>query len=126
MIILRCYFCHRRFNVRWVTLDRLALIPHAVACTRCGALPSASPRNLIHYDYGYARGDARQYAGVRFIAAERLAQPGYAAAEAGGEIRCDSGAGARNLAFASHRSKAEIPPTRKINIRKATMPLSSW
>jgi len=47
-VILRCYFCHRRFTVHSVTLDRLALIPHAVECARCGALPSASPRNLIH------------------------------------------------------------------------------
>src|ERR1041384_4075855 len=75
---LALLFSPQTLQRRWVTLDRLALMPHAVACVRCGAPPSASPRNLMHmiYDYGYARGDTRQHAGVRFIAAEqRLGRP---------------------------------------------------
>ncbi|HTM09572.1 MAG TPA: hypothetical protein VL754_14400 [Verrucomicrobiae bacterium] len=46
-VVLRCYGCRRRFAVRRVTVDRLALTPH-VPCIHCSAQPSSSPRMQIH------------------------------------------------------------------------------
>lgn len=46
-VVLRCFSCSRRFAVRKVTLDRLALASQ-VPCLHCGADPAGSPMKQVH------------------------------------------------------------------------------
>ncbi|HTM09847.1 MAG TPA: hypothetical protein VL754_15790 [Verrucomicrobiae bacterium] len=41
-VVLRCRACQRRFAVKRVTLDRLALAPQVLHCVFCGAQPHLS------------------------------------------------------------------------------------
>jgi hypothetical protein len=41
-VILRCRACQRRFAVRSVPIDRLALAPQVMHCAFCGAQPHLS------------------------------------------------------------------------------------
>lgn len=42
-VVLRCRACQRRFAVKCVPLDRLALAPQVLHCVFCGAQPHLSP-----------------------------------------------------------------------------------
>jgi hypothetical protein len=49
-VVLRCRACQRRFAIKRVPIDRLALAPQVMHCTFCGAQPHLSPdgRELHH------------------------------------------------------------------------------
>ena len=42
-VMLRCRSCQRRFAVKHVPLDRLALAPQVMHCVFCGAQPQLTP-----------------------------------------------------------------------------------
>jgi hypothetical protein len=42
-VVLRCFNCSRRFAVKEVHLDRIALIPQVTPCAHCNAEPIVAP-----------------------------------------------------------------------------------
>jgi len=42
-VVLRCFRCNRRFAVKEIHLDRIALVPQVTPCIHCGAEPIEAP-----------------------------------------------------------------------------------
>lgn len=42
-VVLRCHECRRRFALKKIHLDRIALIPQVATCPHCSAHPSLAP-----------------------------------------------------------------------------------
>jgi hypothetical protein len=54
-VVLRCFRCHKRFAVKEIHLDRIALVPQVTPCAHCSAEPIFVPEgwhglhNKLHH-----------------------------------------------------------------------------
>jgi hypothetical protein len=46
-LVLRCYQCSRRFEVKQIPLDRIALMAQVTPCTHCSAQPIIAPQEQL-------------------------------------------------------------------------------